>query len=449
MTQSNVDARFSLPRTNDLSITPSKNPPSGLLALGLAGLCAFLNVYATQPLLPTLEQSFNVSKAEAALTISAPSAAVALAAPLFGFIADRYGQRRVIVASLFALVVPTALVATAPSIQWLVFWRFCQGLCVPGVYAIGIAYAARRFNAHELGKAMSSLVTGNVIGGFLGRTLTGQLAAVIGWQYSFLALALLTLLGALATWRHLPAEPSTPNALAVAKKPLKSLAPTSALFTSAVLSTFCVGFCVLFIQVALFTYVTFYLANAPFNLGPSALGAVFSVYLIGAFVTPLAGQLIDRVGSRLTMTLALGLGLLGAVITTYPGLIEVVVGLTLAATATFVGQSAAVSHLSQVVPEPLRARASGFYLSLLLCRWRCRRYRTRNRLASRWLERLRAFGRRHTSVDPIFGTQKPARYRASKTSRSALGHLLLSGARTPKYPSPIWPNLEKAGDPSG
>jgi hypothetical protein len=33
------------------------------LAVGVSGMCAFLDLYATQPLLPTLEHQFNVSKA--------------------------------------------------------------------------------------------------------------------------------------------------------------------------------------------------------------------------------------------------------------------------------------------------------------------------------------------------------------------------------------------------
>jgi MFS transporter, YNFM family, putative membrane transport protein len=339
---------------------PSEGTQAGLLALGLAGLCAFLNVYASQPLLPTLEHALNASKAEAALTVSAPSAAVALTSPIFGLLAERFGQRRVMVASIFALVLPTALAATAPSVHWLVFWRFCQGLSVPGIYAVGIAYAARRFARSELSHAMASLVTGNVIGGFLGRTLSGQIAAVASWRYAFLTLSLLTLVGAALTARLLPQEPAS---LASPLELRQSRPSARRLVAPAVLATYWVGFSLLFIQVAMFTYVTFYLADAPFHLGPSALGSVFAIYLIGALVTPRAGRIIDHIGTRRGLFLAVGLGLLGALITLLPSLPAVVLGLACCATATFVGQSAATSHLSLLVPEPLRARASGLYLS--------------------------------------------------------------------------------------
>ncbi|HET9598464.1 MAG TPA: MFS transporter, partial [Anaeromyxobacteraceae bacterium] len=116
-------------------------PAHGMLALGLAGLCAFLNVFATQPLLPLLGDVFGVSNAAAALTVSAPAIAVALAAPFAGALSDRLGRRRVMVGALFALAVPTLLAATSGGIPALIAWRFAQGLPVAGVYAVGIALA--------------------------------------------------------------------------------------------------------------------------------------------------------------------------------------------------------------------------------------------------------------------------------------------------------------------
>ena len=42
-------------------------------------------------------------------------------------------------------------------------------------------------------------------------------------------------------------------------------------------ATYAVGFCVLFTQVAMFTYVTFHLAAPPFGLSTAALGWLFVV----------------------------------------------------------------------------------------------------------------------------------------------------------------------------
>ena len=82
----------------------------------LAGGCTFLNVYATQPLLPVLRQEFHGTEFHVSLTISAATVAVAIIGPLVGWAAEAIGRKRVIVPALFALVVPTALAATSCSI---------------------------------------------------------------------------------------------------------------------------------------------------------------------------------------------------------------------------------------------------------------------------------------------------------------------------------------------
>ena len=336
-------------------------PDRGVLALGFAGFCAFLNVYATQPLLPLLGQVFAVSKAEAGLTVSAPSIAIALASPFIGAVASRIGRRRVMIASLFALVVPTVLAATAGSIPALIAWRFAQGLAVPGVYAVGIAYAGAEWQGRSVGRAMAALVTGNVLGGFVGRTVSGLVAERAGWRASFVALGLLTVAGAVATWRCLPHSAKARMAEA---RPLAAFrALGSRLRDPQLLATFAVGFNVLFTQVATFTYVTFYLSEPPFRLGTAALSWIFVVYLAGAAATPFAARWLDRVGSRGILALALAAAVAGIALTLVHALWAVVLGLALCCTAVFVSQSAATNYLQTSAPPEIRSVAAGFYLS--------------------------------------------------------------------------------------
>ena len=83
----------------------------------LAGMCTFLNVYCTQPLLPLLRETFHASELEVSFTVSATIFATALTAPIIGMIAERRGRKKVIVPSLFLLTIPTALAATSTSLR--------------------------------------------------------------------------------------------------------------------------------------------------------------------------------------------------------------------------------------------------------------------------------------------------------------------------------------------
>jgi MFS transporter, YNFM family, putative membrane transport protein len=352
-----------------LASSAQSTPPSGaarvepgtgaLLALGMAGFCAFLNVYTAQPLLPLLAASFGASKAAAGLTVSAPSLAVALLAPVVGAWATRFPLHRVIGAALWAMVVPTLLAATAPSLPALIAWRFAQGMTVPGVYAVGVAYAAGVWPAPSLGKATAALVTGNVLGGFCGRLVAGVAADLAGWRAAFVVLGILTAAGAAATWRLLPPSARLPGA-----RPEPAWRAVAALLRSApVLATMGVGFSVLFTQVATFTYVTFHLAGPRFGFGASGLSAVFGVYLVGAAVTPAAGRWIARLGARRIVGWSQAVGLVASALLLVPAVWAVVLGLALFCSASFVNQAAATAWLPGAAGPAHREVASGLYIA--------------------------------------------------------------------------------------
>ena len=72
-------------------------------AVVFAGFCAFLTLFAPQPLLPMLAREFRVSAAAISLVVSASTLAVAMAAPFAGVAADRFGRKRVIVPAAFQI----------------------------------------------------------------------------------------------------------------------------------------------------------------------------------------------------------------------------------------------------------------------------------------------------------------------------------------------------------
>ena len=79
------------------------SPNHRIAAVVLAGYCAFLQLYATQPLLPMLTGVFHAGKVAVSLTVTMASLGVAIAAPFAGILADRIGRRKVIVWSAFLL----------------------------------------------------------------------------------------------------------------------------------------------------------------------------------------------------------------------------------------------------------------------------------------------------------------------------------------------------------
>ena len=125
-------------------------------------------------------------------------------------------------------------------------------------------------------------------------------------------------------------------------------------------TTYAIGFCVLFTQVAMFTYVTFHLAAPPYMLSTAALGWLFVVYLVGAVATPLAGRWIDVYGHRIGLGAAMGVGGAGALLTLAPWLPAIIAGLALSATGVFIAQATTSGYIGAVTTED-RGLAVGLY----------------------------------------------------------------------------------------
>ncbi|MGE5647423.1 MAG: MFS transporter [Acidobacteriota bacterium] len=337
---------------------PLKTDPP-VWTVALAGICAFLNLYATQPILPELARRFHTDKAAVSLTVLASTLGVALAAPFMGMWADRSGRRRAIVLSALALGLTSILTATSAGMAQLVFWRFLQGVFTPGIFAVTVSYINDEWSAAKAGPAMALYVSGTVVGGFCGRFTSGMVTQHADWRMAFVALGLADLAMTAAIWRWLPAERRM--------KPAQRSAPLFAgalahLRNRALLARYGIGFCVLFSLVGTFTYVSFYLAAPPFRFRPAALGLIFVVYLVGAAITPLAGRWLGRVGARGTLMRAGIAGMAGVLLTVQPSVWGVAAGLSIACTGVFIAQTAVSRSLGQCATEN-RALAVGLYAS--------------------------------------------------------------------------------------
>lgn len=332
----------------------------------LAGTAAFLNLYATQPLLPLLARTFHASAFQVGLTVTAPTVAVAIAAPFVGRLADVIGLRWVIVGSAFLLAGATMLAATSGSLVQLIFWRFVQGIVTPGIFAGTVAYIHEMWPIEQSGRATAAYMTGTICGGFFGRATTGLIGAYYDWHLSFAFVGTCALAVAIALWRLMPKEPFDRRA-ALRGRQAGAEAPAYAvarqLFRNRQLvATYGIGFCVLFTNVAMFTYITFYLAAPPYGLSTAALGWLFVVYLVGAVATPFGGRWIDAYGHRAGMTAAMTIGAAGALLTLMPSLTAIVIGLALSSTGVFIAQTTTSSHIGAVTTND-RALAVGLYSS--------------------------------------------------------------------------------------
>ena len=333
--------------------------PARAAAVWLAGFCSFLDLYAPQSILPMIRDLYGVDAVVASHMISATTLAVAVIAPFTGAGADLIGRKRVIVTAMVALIVPTVMIALSTTLPAMVFWRFVQGLLLPPIFVVTVAYIGDEVPIAEATGVAGIYLSGSCFGGFFGRFLCGILVGPYGIRGAFLGLAALTAVAAVGVIALMPRE----------RQFVPSAGPAHALrhilahvFDPQLDAIFAVGFGVLFSFVATFTYVNFHLAAPPFDLSAAALGTIFLVYLVGVATTPLAGRLVRHFGRRRLVLGVLGIWICGLLLTLTGSLWVIVAGLAVGAGCGFIVQTAATASVA-VSAQRARSSAVGLYVT--------------------------------------------------------------------------------------
>jgi MFS transporter, YNFM family, putative membrane transport protein len=329
------------------------------IAVATAGFCAFLNLYSPQALLPALAREFGVGAAEISAIMTASTLAIALTAPFTGAIADVLGRKRVITAATFAVVLPMAGAALAQDVTALIAWRFLQGLLLPPIFAVAVAYIGDEWPPAQVAGVAGIYITGSSIGGFCGRFVPGLLGDLVGWRGAFLALAGLSLLSAIVLALLLPREKHfvrSEGLAASARQMLRHLRNPQ------LLATYAIGFGVLFNFIAVFTYVSFHLAAPPYNFSSTLLGTIFMTYLVGAVVSPMTGWAIARLGRRPFILAVIAAWAVGALLMLAAPIAAIIAGLVLCAACGMLAQAIATGYVAAIAKEG-RSSAVGLYVT--------------------------------------------------------------------------------------
>lgn len=327
------------------------------LTIGMIGMFAFLQVYSVQAVLPVLVLDFAATEVQAGMVVGATVMAIAIMSPFLGMLSDAIGRKLLIVGALLFLAVPTALIALSPNIGWMTVFRFMQGLSVPGITVVTIAYIGEEFEGNAVTSLMSFYVSGTVFGGFMGRFLLGHLHEWIGWRAAYYVMAAMTLIGALWVGKMLP-QSRRFEANANFGSAIQTLGEH---LTNRYVVTACLlGACVLFSLVGCFTFINLHLAGTPYELTTGQLANIFTVYLIGVIITPLSTKLLRRFGAARTVRVAVVMSMLGVLLTQVAPLWGIVIGLTIMSSGVFITQAATISYIAVNVKKG-RSLASGLY----------------------------------------------------------------------------------------
>jgi YNFM family putative membrane transporter len=327
------------------------------LAIATTGFCAFVNLYSVQALLPALAKEFDVGAGEISWLMTAGTAAIALTAPFTGALADVVGRKRLITAAMFAVVVPTLLMTLVASVPAFAFWRFVQGLLLPPIFTVAVAYIGDEWPAADVARVAGIYVAGSSLGGFCGRFIPGVLTDLIGWRLAFAVVAAITLLAALIVAATLPRERRFVRSGGFASALRQML---NHLREPQLVATYAIGFGVLFNFIATFTYVSFHLAAPPYLFSPTLLGALFLTYLVSSPIVPWVGRAIALFGRRPFVLGVIALWMIGVLLLLAVPVAAIMAGLTLCAVCGMICQAVSTGYVTMTAKEG-RSSAVGLY----------------------------------------------------------------------------------------
>jgi len=183
--------------------TEGGDTPRGLITVSimLATIMQALDTTIANVALPHMQGSLSATQEQISWVLTSYIIAAAIMTPPTGFLAGRFGRKRLFLWSVAGFTVASMLCGAATSLTELVFFRLLQGVFGAGLVPLSQAVLLDTYPTERHGQAMAMWGMGVMVGPILGPTLGGYLTEFYNWRWVFyinLPVGLMALMGILA-----------------------------------------------------------------------------------------------------------------------------------------------------------------------------------------------------------------------------------------------------------
>jgi len=166
-----------------------------------------MNMFVASIAYPDIAQQLHASVTQLAWISNAYMLGLTLIIPLSVWLAARFGERRLILASLLLFGGASLLVAGADSIEALIGWRLLQGLSGGLLIPLGQALAFRQFPAQQRAQLTTWVMSVALLVPALSPAAGGLIVQALSWRWVFYLNLPLTLLALVLATCWLQADP--------------------------------------------------------------------------------------------------------------------------------------------------------------------------------------------------------------------------------------------------
>lgn len=156
-----------------------------ILALFLIGVfMGSLDTGIIGPVLPSIEQSFNLTSRESSWIFTLFVIAFMIGSPVMAKFSDFYGRKKIFILDVVLFGIGSCLIAFSFNIESIFLGRIVQGFGCGGIFPVAGAFVGDAFPLNERGKALGIL--GSVFGiSAIGGPLVGAALIPFGWNWCF------------------------------------------------------------------------------------------------------------------------------------------------------------------------------------------------------------------------------------------------------------------------
>jgi EmrB/QacA subfamily drug resistance transporter len=153
---------------------------------------------------PTIAAALHVAPLSMKSVLASYTLSLAVFIPISGWMADRFGTRRVFASAIGIFTLGSFLCGISSNIHWLVACRILQGCGGAMMVPVGRLTMVRTFAKSELVRAMSFVAIPSLIGPMLGPITGGLIVAYFHWRLIFFVNIPIGLVGLCLVYFHLP-----------------------------------------------------------------------------------------------------------------------------------------------------------------------------------------------------------------------------------------------------
>lgn len=154
--------------------------------------------------LPSIAKDLHESPLNMQNAIISYVLTLALLMPVSGFLADKFGTKKIFIASLGLFALGSLLCSLSQNLTQLVLARVIQGIGGSLMTPVGRLTLIKSFPKNELVQAMNYAIVPALIGPVLGPLVGGYMVDYLTWHWIFLINVPIALIGILLSIRYMP-----------------------------------------------------------------------------------------------------------------------------------------------------------------------------------------------------------------------------------------------------